>query len=98
MMAKATRERVLDSRGRAVSGIYKKGGSFIAGYRCPVSGAWRMKALDAKDLSAAKREREALVTGLREGRIAAKNDSTVEAILADWQSSRRISDRTVAHE
>ena len=97
-MAKATGQRVLDSRGRPVPGLYTKNGNFIAGYACPVTGRWTMKSLDAKDLSAAKRERESLLSGLREGRVAAKNDSTVAAVFTDWQSSRRISERTAANE
>ena len=56
-----------------------------------------MKSLDANDLSAAKKERESPVTGLREGRVAAKNDSTVASVFSDSQSSRRISKRTVRH-
>ena len=84
-MSKPTRQRALDSRGRPVPGLYTKNGNFIAGYNCPVTGRWTMKSLDAKDLSAAKRERESLLAGLREGRVAARNDSTVAGVFADWQ-------------
>jgi len=98
MMSEGTRTRVLDSRGRPVPGLYVKNGNFIAGFNDPTSGKWRMQSLSAKDLSAARRERESLLSGLREGRIAAKNDSTVSGVFTDWQQSRRISERTARNE
>ena len=97
-MSQATRSRVLDSRGRPVPGIYVKNGRYSAGYNCPTTGKWRMQSLAAKDLSGARKERESLLSGLREGRVAARNDSTVEGVFKDWQSSRRISERTAENE
>jgi excisionase family DNA binding protein len=38
----STRRPVLDSKGRKVTGLYTKGGRYIAGYREPGSGRWRM--------------------------------------------------------
>ena len=90
---------MLDSRGRPVPGIYKKNDRFVGGYNCPVTGRWTMKHLAAKDLSAARKEREALLAGLREGRVAANNDSTVGGGLHGLAvSSRRILERTAKHE
>ena len=62
------RTRVLDSRGRPVSGLCTRDGRYIAGFNCPQSGKWRMVTLDADTLTEARRERDSLIAGLREGR------------------------------
>jgi integrase len=51
-----------------------------------------------RHLTEAKRERESLLAGLREGRVAGKDDATFLAVFEEWQSSRTISARTAEHE
>ena len=94
------RKKAADSRGRPVEGLYTNltGDMFTAGYRCPVSGKWTMKALPSKDLSAARRDRESLIAGLREGRLSSRSDLTFGQTFADWQQSRSVSERTLKHE
>lgn len=93
------RTRACDSRGRAVPGIYRRAGHFIAGYRCPQSGGkWRMVTLKAETLTEAKRERAAILAGLRDGSRRAPDGLTVDALFADFQQSRNLSERTRAHE
>lgn len=90
------RTRVLDSRGRAVPGLYVRDGRFIAGAK--FDGRWTMRTLDAKTLTEARRQREAWLTGLRDGRIAAPDAATFADVFADWQDARTIADRTREHE
>jgi len=52
----------------------------------------------ATTITEAKRERESLLAGLREGRVAGKDDATFLAVFEEWQSSRTISARTAEHE
>ena len=95
-MAQATRQRVLDSKGRPVPGLYRRGDQFIAGFK--IDGSWRMQNLSAKDLSAARRERASLIAGVQEGRIATKSDLRFGDVFNDWQDSRSTSERTAKHE
>jgi hypothetical protein len=74
----STRRPVLDSKGRRVTGLYMKAGRYLAGYSEPGTGRWRMVALKAKTLTAAKRERESILAALREERQAATSDETWE--------------------
>jgi integrase len=90
------RTRALDSRGRAVPGLYVRDGRFIAGYKS--DGRWTMKTLFAETLTDARREREGLLAGLREGRIAAPDRATFADVFVEYQSARSLSDRTRAHE
>lgn len=93
------RTHALDSRGRPVRGLYvRDDGRFVAGFRCPQTGRWTMRALDAVTLSDARRERESLLAGLREGRIAAPTPTTLRAMLDEYQAARTLSERTRAHE
>jgi hypothetical protein len=62
------RTRALDSRGRPVPGLYVRDGRFITGYM--LDGRWMMRTLLADTLTEARRERESLLAGLREGRVA----------------------------
>ena len=39
-----------------------------------------------------------MLAGLREGRVAAKDDATFLAVFEEWQSSRAISAHTAEHE
>jgi integrase len=90
------RTRVLDSRGRPVPGLYVRDGRFIAGYK--VDGRWTMRTLDADTLTEARRERESLLAGLREGRIAASSAATFADVFAEYQAARTLSERTREHE
>ncbi len=93
-----TRSRALDSNGRPVRGMYQRDGRFIAGFRCPQTNRWRMVTLDAYTLTEARRERDSILAGLREGRTRAPADVTVETVFLDWQEARNLADRTRDHE
>jgi integrase len=90
------RTRALDSRGRPVPGLYTRDERFIAGFT--LNGNWTMKTLSAETLTEARRERERLVAGLREGRVAAPSRITFGQVFAEYQASRSISDRTQENE
>ena len=90
------RTRALDSRGRPVPGLYRRDGRYIAGFKA--DGRWRMRTLAAHTLTEARRERESLLAGLREGRIAAPAETTFDDLFRDWQDARNLSGRTRAHE
>jgi integrase len=96
MQGKRTRAR--DSRGRAVPGLYVRDGKFIAGYNCPQTGKWRMQLLDADTITDARRERESLLSGLREERLAAPDAVTFDTLFVEYQASRKLSERTKTHE
>jgi integrase len=93
-----TRARALDSRGRPVPGLYLRDGRFIAGFNCPQTGRWRMVTLEADTLTEARRERDALLAGLRDGRTRAPSATTVDDLFRDYQDARNLSERTRAHE
>ena len=95
-MKQGKRTRALDSRGRPVPGLYVRDGRYIAGWQ--ENDRWRMQTLAASSLTEAKRERQSLLSGLREGRIAQRDGSTVLELFEEWQSSRSLSERTKAHE
>ena len=90
------RTRALDSRGRPVQGLYVRDGLYIAGFR--IEGRWHMRNLAASTLTEARRERDSLLAGLREGRVAAPNGLTFAEAFADYQQSRQLSERTLRHE
>ncbi len=90
------RTRALDSRGRPVPGIYVRDGRFSAGFK--LEGRWTMQTLAAETLTEARRERDSLLAGLREGRIAAPAAATFAEVFAEYQDARTLSERTRAHE
>jgi hypothetical protein len=90
------RTRALDSRGRPVSGLYVRDDVFVAGFM--VAGRWRMQNLNATTLTEARRERESLLAGLHEGRIATPTEVTFAAVFGDYQDARTLSERTRKHE
>src|SRR5262249_23742420 len=59
------RRRALDSRGRPVPGLYVRDGRYTAGFK--LARRWHMRTLSAETLTEARRERESLLAGLREG-------------------------------
>ena len=90
------RTRALDSRKRPIPGLYQRDGRFIAGFK--VNGRWTMRTLTAETITDARRERNALLAGLREGRIAAPSGTTFADVFAEYQGSRALSERTAKHE
>jgi integrase len=96
MKGTRTHERARDSRGRAVRGIYVRDGRFVAGYS--IDGRWNMRTLEAETLTEARRERESLLAGLREGRIAQRDGATFRDCFAEYQAARSLSERTREHE
>jgi integrase len=90
------RVRALDSRGRPVPGLYVRDGRFIAGFK--TGGRWTMRTLAAETLTEARRERESLLAGLREGRVAAPASVTFGEVIAEYQAARSLSERTRKHE
>ncbi len=90
------RTRALDSRRRPVTGLYQRDGHYIAGFK--LDGQWIMRTLSADTLTEARHERESLLAGLREGRIAAPDTMTFEDVFTEYQSSRTLSQRTIQHE
>jgi integrase len=96
MSKQGKRVRATDSRGRPVPGIYQRDGRYIAGFES--AGRWRMQTLEAQTLTEARRERESLLAGLREGRSATPASLTVRELFADYMQSRNLGARTDAHE
>jgi integrase len=92
------RTRALDSRGRPVPGLYVRDGRFIAGFRCPQTDKWRMQTLQAETLTEAKRERESILSALREQRLAAPDAVRFVDLFHEAQNARTLSERTKAHE
>jgi hypothetical protein len=90
------RTHAVDSRGRRVPGLYLRDGKFIAGFK--LEGRWTMRTLAAETLTEARREREGLLAGIRDGRIAAPATATFEDVFAEHQASRSLSERTRKHE
>jgi integrase len=87
-------------RVRVAPGIYMQDGSYRAGFREPGSGRWRTQKLQATTLRAAKKERESLLSGLREGRLAARSEITLDQLADEWVATRRgrVSERTVEYD
>ncbi len=75
-----TYERLKDSRGRPVVGLYKRDGKIVAG--ASIKGRWTLKTLEATRLTEARRERSAWLAALREGRVAERNGSTFEEVFS----------------
>lgn len=90
------RTRALDSRRRPAPGLYVRDGRFIAGFK--LEGRWTMRTLAAEALTEARRERESLLAGLREGRVAAPDRITFANAFAEYQDARTLSQRTTTHE
>jgi integrase len=76
--------------------LYVRDGRFIAGWK--QDGRWTMRTLNADTLTDARRERESLLAGLREGRIAAPDRTTFREAFEEYQGARSLSERTRDHE
>jgi len=87
-------------RVRVAPGIYLQDGSYRAGFREPGSGRWRTQKLTATTLRGAKKERESLLAGLREGRLAPRSDLTLDALCDEWLETRRgrVAPRTLEYD
>ena len=96
MSKQGPRVRVRDGKGNPIPGLYLRDDAFIAGFQ--ENGRWRMVTLQATSKTEAKRERAALVVGLREGRIASADNSTFAEVFEEWQLGRTIAERTASHE
>lgn len=96
MKGTRTHERARDSRGRPVPGLYVRDRRFVAGFS--IKGKWQLRTLDAETLTEARRERESLLAGLREGRIAQRDGATFADCFAEYQDARSLSERTREHE
>src|SRR5262245_3135928 len=96
MNGKRTFERARDSRGLSVQGLSRRDGAFYMGAR--IDGRWTMKKLEAETLTEARRERDSILSGLREGRIAQRDGATFGDCFTEFQDSRRLSERTRKHE
>ena len=57
-----------------------------------------MVTLTAETITDARREKDSLIAGLREGRTRAPDETTFAELFADYQESRSLSARTLAHE
>jgi integrase len=74
----------LKRRRRMAPGIYVKNGVYIAGFNDPKTGRWTMPTLKAATLTAAKRERAALLSALGEGRAASRSKLTFGTCLDSY--------------
>jgi integrase len=87
-------------RVRLAQGIYRQGRWLFASYREPGSGRMRFTKLQATTLREAKKERESLLSALREGRLAARSEITLAALCDEWLATRRgrVAERTLEYD
>jgi hypothetical protein len=86
------------SRRRLVApGVHEQEGVLYANYREPGTGRQRFTRLKAQNVREARKERESILSALREGRLAARSDITLDALCDEWQSTRegRVAPRTL---
>src|SRR4051794_39730970 len=75
-------------RVHVASGIFRQDGVLYANYREPCSGRQRLTKLNATTIRDAKKERESLLSALREGRRAPRSSVTVDALCQEWLATR----------
>lgn len=87
-------------RVRLAPGIYQQDGALFANYREPGSGQSRFTKLKAATLRDAKKERESILSALREGRAAARSEITLVALCDEWLDTRRsrVAERTYEYD
>jgi integrase len=87
-------------RTRVAPGIYRQNGAYRAHYREPGTGRSRSQKLQATTVREARRERESLMSALREGRQAARSDVTLSELADEWQATRRgrVAGRTLGYD
>jgi integrase len=95
MQSKSDKRRV-----RVAPGIYRQSGALFANYREPGSGRPRLTKLQATTIRAAKKERESILSALREGRLAARSEITLDALADEWLETRqgRVAPRTLEYD
>jgi integrase len=76
-------------RVKVVPGIYRQDGALFANYREPGDGRSRFTKLKATTIRDAKRERESILAALREGRLAARSETTLAVLCDEWLATRR---------
>lgn len=89
------------SRRRLVApGVHEQEGVLYANYREPGTGRQRFTRLKAQNVREARKERESILSALREGRLAARSDITLDALCDEWQSTRegRVASRTIEYD
>jgi integrase len=87
-------------RVRVAPGIYRQDGALFANYREPGTGRSRFTKLRATTTRNAKRERESILSALREGRLAARSEITLAALCGEWLATRRgrVAERTYEYD
>jgi integrase len=87
-------------RVKVAPGIYRQDGALFANYREPGGGRPRLSKLRATTIRAAKKERESILSALREGRLAARSDITLAALCDEWLATRRgrVAERTLEYD
>jgi integrase len=87
-------------RVRVAPGIYRQDGSFWANYREPGSGRPQFTKLAATTARAAAKERQSILSALREGRRAPRSHVTVDALCQEWLATRlgRVAERSYEYD
>lgn len=87
-------------RVRVAPGIYRQDGMLFANYREPGSGRSRFTKLKALTPREAKKERESILSALREGRLADRSEITLAALCDEWLQTRlgRVAPRTYEYD
>ena len=87
-------------RVRLAQGIYQQDGSLFASYREPGSGRKRLTKLHAQTPREAKKERDSLLSALREGRRAPRSEIRLDALCREWLATRlgRVAERTYEYD
>ena len=96
MKKQGPRVRARDSRGRPSRNLYIRDGRFSFGWM--ENGTRRTETLQATTRTEALRERDSRLAAIREGRVAAKDDSTFGTLFDEWQDARNLSERTREYE
>ncbi|HEX2429084.1 MAG TPA: hypothetical protein VHI53_14250, partial [Gaiellaceae bacterium] len=79
-----------------MKGVYRRDGKYYAGIT--IGGRWTFRALDATNLTEARKEREKLLLDHVEGRQVARDGATFADLFSEWQGARRLWNRTRNHE
>ncbi len=86
MKKQGPRVRARDSRGRPSRNLYIRDGRFSFGWM--ENGTRRTETLQATTRTEALRERDSRLAAIREGRVAAKDDSTFGTLFDEWQDAQ----------
>jgi integrase len=85
---------------KVAPGIYRQDGALFANYREPGNGRSRFTKLKASTIRDAKKERESILSALREGRVAARSEIMLAALCDEWLATRRgrVAARTLEYD